>query len=220
MTFNSINVNSTFSKHFYTEYLLMIMKLFGLTGNIGCGKSAIASLLQTYPDVTVLDCDTIAKDLSRKGEYNEKINAILGEKVYFPEGGANLKRIAEIIFTDKEKKERLQALLNPLVQEAVREKYKHIPEHHICIVESALIYEIGWEKEFSAVIVVSCHRREQIQRLLKRGMHINDVTVRLANQMPSSEKEALADIVFHTDFPLEELGQKVYDLYQQLKNFA
>jgi dephospho-CoA kinase len=194
------------------------MKIFGLTANIGCGKSTVSSVLSTYPDVTVLDCDTIAKNLSRIGEHNEKINAILGEDV-FPAGIPDTKRIAEIIFTDTVKKERMEALIHPLVLQSVRDKANALPEGSICIIESALIYEIHWEKEFSAVIVVSCHRSEQFRRLQERGMHINDITMRLANQMPSSEKEARADIVVHTDCPLEDLGKKVHELYQHLKTF-
>jgi dephospho-CoA kinase len=192
------------------------MKLFGLTGNIGCGKSTTASLLSTYPDITVLDCDTIAKDIIVGGKYKEEINSILGEDVFLassPDTG----RIAEIIFTDMAKKERIESLIHPLVLQAIRDKAKAIPDKNICIVESAIIYEIRWEKEFSAIIVVSCDRRAQFRRLRERGMHINDITVRLANQTPSSEKEARADIVLRTDCPLEELGRKVHELYQELK---
>lgn len=192
------------------------MKLFGLTGNIDCGKSAVASLLSTYPDVTVLDCDTAAKNIMMSGEHKEEINSILGEDVFLF-AGPDFKRIAEIIFADAEKKGRLEVLIHPLVLKAVREIYNELPNNHMCIVESALVYEIKWEKEFSAVIVVSCHRREQIRRLQKRGMSINDITRRLANQMPSSEKESRADIILRTDCPLEELGKKVYELYQKLK---
>lgn len=188
----------------------------GLTGNIGCGKSTVASLLATYPDVTVIDCDRISKDLMKSGEQNEKINAILGEDVFLGLG-PNLKRIAEIIFTDSVKKAALEALIHPIVHEAVREKCRKVPGTHLCIVESALIYETNWAQEFSTIVVVSCSPREQIDRLRERGLSMDEITGRLANQMRSSKKESRADIIIRTDCPIEELGQKVHELYRKLK---
>jgi dephospho-CoA kinase len=190
----------------------------GLTGNIGCGKSTVASLLATYPDVIIIDCDRIAKDIIKSGVQNEKINALLGEDVFLGlDLGPNLKRIAEIIFTDPVKKAAIEALLHPIVHETVRGVCRKVPDTHLCIVESALIYETHWVQEFSAVVVVSCSPREQIIRLQERGLSLDDITRRLANQMPSSEKESRADIIIRTDCPIEKLGQKVHGLYQKLK---
>lgn len=195
-------------------------KKFGITGNIGTGKSTITSLLSTYPGVTVIDCDLLAKNIIMDGAYKERITSILGEDVFLADVSATKKRIAEIIFTDAKKKERLEELVHPLVLEAVREKANAIPEENMCIVESAIMYEIGWEKEFSAMIVVVCGRSEQYKRLRERGMGITEITTRLANQIPSSEKETRADIIVRTDCPIEELGKKVHDLYRQLKEFT
>lgn len=193
------------------------MKAFGLTGNIGCGKSTVAGILSGYPGVTVIDCDRIAKEIISNGAHDEEIAVILGTEA-FSGGNADLKAIARIIFNDPKMKRSFEGLLHPLVWAAVEKKAAAAKVADMAIVESAIIYETGSEGRFDAVIVAACEAAEQFRRLEEdRGMSRSEIMTRLAQQMPSSEKEAMARFVIHTDCSLEELENRAGGLYRLLK---
>ena len=165
------------------------MKVFGLTGNIGCGKSTVASMFSKHPDVVILDCDQIAKEIISGGAYKEKINSILGTNVFL-RGKADLKHIAKIIFKKLEKKRLFEAFIHPLVWATVKKKVEAFKETQICIVESAIIYETKNEDKFDGVILVTCNPKEQLRRLQKnRKMSLEDIKSRIGRQLPSPGKK-------------------------------
>src|SRR5688572_6938319 len=90
------------------------MKLYGLTGNMGCGKSTVASLLSAYPDVMILDCDKVAKEIILSNQYKEKVEAIVGKNL-LPTDQPDFRAIAQTVFQDLEKKRLLETLIHPLV---------------------------------------------------------------------------------------------------------
>ncbi len=195
------------------------MNAFGLTGNIGCGKSTVAELLSKYPGVLVLDTDRIAKEIISSTALRKEINAILGVDV-FSGGTANFAAIATVIFKDTEKKREFEALIHPLVWTDVEEKVavaKTANPKTVCIVESAIIYETASERMFLAVIVAVCNEHEQLRRLKEiRGMSEKTIHARIAQQLPSEEKEDKAKLVINTDYTLEELTRRVHTLYRIL----
>lgn len=193
------------------------MKPFGLTGNIGCGKSIVASLLSKYPDVLILDCDQIAKEIISSEDHRKEISSILGMDV-FPNGKTDFKAIAEIIFNEPEKKRLLEALLHPLVWSIVDQRVARVGETKICIVESAIIFETGTRSKFTAVIVATCSVDEQFRRLREnRKMKDVQIQARLDQQLPSEEKIQQAQFVIRTDCSLNQLKDRVSDLYHNLK---
>jgi len=193
------------------------MKAIGLTGNIGCGKSTVASLLAKYPDVEIIDCDKISKEIILGNKLRHEINYILGVNV-FPGGKADLKHIAEIIFKLPQKRKQLEKLIHPLVWATVQEKVRAAKEGTICIVESAIIYETKSESLFSAIIVTTCDQKEQVRRLKEnRKMNDADIQARLGQQIPSSEKKRRAQFVIDTDCHLSLLEDRVDRLYREIK---
>lgn len=193
------------------------MKPFGLTGNIGCGKSTVATLLSKYPDVLILDCDQIAKEIISSEAHQKEINHILGTDV-FPKEKADFKAIAKIIFEEPEKKRLLETLIHPLVWSIVDQRAAAIGETKICIVESAIIFETDSENRFAAIIVATCNPHEQFRRM-RDNRHMDDVQIgaRLDQQLPSEEKVRRAQFVIHTDCDLDQLKDRVSDLYHNLK---
>lgn len=195
------------------------MKPFGLTGNIGCGKSTVAKFLAEYPDVLIIYTDNVAKEIIAGGSYGAQINALLGTDV-FPDGKVDFKLIADIIFSDADKKKRFEELVHPLVWAAVREKVDKDGNDKVCVVESAILYETGSEGRFAAVVVAACDTEEQFRRLREnRKMTNEEIRARLERQLPSSEKESRARFVIHTDCDLGILKNKVAHLYEELKFF-
>ena len=193
------------------------MKAFGLTGNIGCGKSTVASLLSKYPDILVFDCDRIAKEIISSGLYKQEINSILGIDAFVGKN-ADFEKIAKIIFKNNKKKKLLEELLHPLVWATVEERVMAHEDQEICVVESAIIYETKNKNKFNGVILVACNPKEQFQRLLNnRKMSLNEIQARIAQQTPSLEKETKAQFLIRTDCSLKQLKNRVIDLYQKLK---
>ncbi len=195
------------------------MKAFGITGNIGCGKSTVASLLSKYSDVLTLDCDKIAKDLIAAGTYRSEINKILGEEV-FPDGKVDFALIARIIFKNPEKKKLFEDLTHPLVWEIVEKQVIEQCNQKICVVESAIIYETTAEDKFDAVIVTICEENEQFRRLREyRHMSQDSIDARQENQLPQAVKAHRAQFVIKTNCSLEELQERVHTLYKILKKW-
>ena len=193
------------------------MKPFGLTGNMGCGKSTVAQMLSELPDVVIFDGDLVAKQLLADLHYRAMIIAIVGSDC-FDNDRPNSQRISKVIFTDLEKKRKLEALLHPLVWQTTQEQMTAMGEDKLYILESAIIYETGSQDRFSAIIVVKCSEEEQMLRLqINRGMNRQDIQVRLQQQLSASEKEKRADIVIDTNCHFDELYQRVQNLYGQLR---
>ena len=193
------------------------MKPFGLTGNIGCGKSTVAALLSMYPNMLILDCDRVAKEIVSSNEHRQQIDAILGTN-FFPDKKVIFREIAKIIFEEPEKKRLLEALIHPLVWATVDERVTLADDSKMCVVESAIIFETKSENRFAEIIVATCNPHEQFRRL-RDDRHMDNVQIqaRLDQQLPSSIKEQRAQFVIHTDCSLDQLEDRVSDLYRNLK---
>lgn len=193
------------------------MKVFGLTGNMGCGKSTVAIILATLPDAVIFDCDLIAKEIIRTGKYADQIKDILGEGVFL-NGKLNLLLVANAIFSDSIKKKAFEELIHPLVWREVEERLESGDPSKIYIIESALIYETDSESRFDAVILAACSKEVQMERLTKnRKMLRSDIEARLKDQIPTQEKQEYAQYIIDTDCTLLELETRVRALYEELR---
>lgn len=193
------------------------MKPFGITGNIGCGKSTVAALLAEYSDVLILNCDDIAKEIVASAERKDQINDILGTDAY-ADGTADFRLIAKVIFEQPEKKRLLEVLIHPLVWAAVDTMAAATGDKKLCIVESAIIFETGSEEKFAAIIAATCNPHEQFRRLQQhRNMDADQIQARIMQQLPSHEKERRSQFVIQTDCSLDQLKEKVHQLYINLK---
>jgi len=195
----------------------MKLKAYGLTGNIGCGKSTVSKLLAQYPDVVTVDCDALAKAVMNCYTLRSSINEILGVEAY-PDGLINRKAIADVIFSNPEKKQKLESLVHPFVWMKVEEVVGRARPGTVCIVESAIIFEKNDEHRFDGIIVAACPYEEQVKRLIgPRGIRKDDAERRIAQQMSSEEKERRAQFVIRTDCTLKELESRVARLYKELQ---
>lgn len=193
------------------------MRAFGLTGNIGCGKSTVATLLDAYPDTLVIDTDQLAKDIIVRQEHRDSINSTLGEDVFVDT--EIFHRIAEIIFKDAERKRAFDRLVHPLVWAEAESQVKASP-NKICVVESALIFETESQSKFLATITVSCNQKEQMRRLTEdRKMSREKAEARLAMQLPQQVKEDMANMIIRTDCTKIVLAGRVDNLYRILRKW-
>lgn len=190
----------------------------GITGGIGTGKSTVAKILIAlgYP---VYFSDDRAKWLMENNQQLvTELTYLLGELTYVS-GKLNRAYIAEKLFTSPALKEKINALVHPIV----RADFKLWVENQtqsIVFQESALLVETGAVQLFDALIVVTAPLEDRIKRIQKRdGLTTSDIERRFANQFSDEEKIKVADFVLINDERSPLLNQ-VLTVLEQLNRLS
>ena len=170
------------------------MKLIGITGGIGSGKSTIAKVFMSigYP---VYNSDTRAKELINSNE--ELINSIklsFGDDLYNSQG-LDRKKMASIVFNNPEKLELLNSIIHPAVGKDF-EKWIDSQNTSFILKEAAILFETGIYKYLHKTILVSAPQETRIERVIKRdNTNREEVLSRMNNQWSEEKKTELADYV-------------------------
>ncbi len=191
--------------------------IYGLTGNMGCGKSTVARFLDKFDDIVVFDADKIAKKILCEEQHAKALQKILGP-FFFKDNQIALGKMIKI-FDDKELLKKLERFIHPLVWEFItKEVETYTGGISFFVVESALIYEAGWQGFFKAVVVVTCNKEEQYYRLREyRKMTNKEIEKRLRRQLPEKEKVSYANFAIDTKCSLTEVVNRTCRLYHRLK---
>jgi len=194
----------------------------GLTGGIASGKSTVAAMLRAR-GCPVLEMDPIGHELLEWGEpaYDETVREF-GRAILDANGAIDRGTLGPIVFASKEKRERLNAILHPKILGKVREWFmaRGPDGADFAVVEAALIYEAGYDKELDRMVVCWCRPEQQIARLERRGLTREQAQARLNAQMPIDEKRKLADDVIDCSKSLEETNRQTEALVKKLKRLA
>ena len=188
----------------------------GITGGIGSGKTTVCRVFELL-GVPVYYSDAEAKNiLDSDPSVQEGILKLFGAGVMDKNGKADRKKIAAIVFNEKEKLEKLNQLVHPAVGRRFDDwckKYAHAP---FILKEAAILYESGAYKQVDKVIVVSTPKALKTERIMKRD-HLSQAEVekRIASQMDDEEKAARADFVIRND-EKNLLIPQIIDLYRVL----
>ncbi len=176
------------------------MRLIGITGGIGTGKTTITAFLQKS-GVATIDTDVIARELTdARGDAIAPIRDLLGDAVFLADGGLDRSAVAERVFRDPALRKGLEGILHPRIRSTWRRRVEEYraAERDTCVVIIPLLFETGAEKAFDLVMCVACREREQMERLLARGWSREHSEARLASQWPLTKKMAAADRVIWT----------------------
>ena len=188
------------------------MRVFGLTGNIGSGKSTVAAMLREA-GIPVLDADRISREVTAPGgrAYDAVVQAF-GRGILRDDGSIDRKLLGEIVFSDPGSRERLEKVTHPAIFEAMKEAIAGLGRegHPAAVVEAALIHETGRKGLFEAVISVTCDRETAISRLAARdGMPRGQAEARLRAQMDAGRKAGVSDYVIDNSGSVEETRRQV-----------
>ena len=191
------------------------MRVFGLTGNIGSGKSAVAAMLREA-GIPVLDADRISREVTAPGgrAYDAVVRAF-GRGIVRNDGSIDRKRLGEIVFSDPASRERLERITHPAILEAMKDAIAEIERegHRAAVVEATLIHESGRKGLFEAVISVTCDRETAISRLAARdGMSRSQAEARLRAQMDADRKAGASDYVIDNSGGVESTRRQVVSL--------
>ncbi|MDR3294605.1 MAG: dephospho-CoA kinase [Clostridiales Family XIII bacterium] len=174
------------------------MKIIGLTGGIGSGKTA-ASIYIAQKGYPVVDADEISREITAKGA--EALNAVaemFGKDLLLPDGGLDRKGLAAIVFSDEGKRRQLNALLHGRIGAKINETLAHLRETgaKTVFVSAPLLLETGMQDGLDAVWLLDAPETLRLDRVRQRdGATAEEIQRRMAAQMPEAEKRALADAV-------------------------
>lgn len=147
---------------------VIIMKIIGITGSSGSGKTTATKILSEELKAKTIDADEIVKQMQQKGiEYYEKIVEVFGGEILQEDGSLNRKKLAEIIFQDELKKEKLDNLTYKYVVEEIKNQVKNAQEKYV-IIDAPLLIEGKLNEICNAVIAVVSSQEDQIKRICKR----------------------------------------------------
>ncbi|MEX0996402.1 MAG: dephospho-CoA kinase [Flavobacteriaceae bacterium] len=190
------------------------MKIIGLTGGIGSGKSTVAKLFNEL-GVAVYIADDEAKKIMHKKEIKEKIILLLGEES-FVENKLNKKYIADKVFQDRSLLEQLNEIVHPAVALHFSEWVQNQKGAYV-IKEAAILFENGGYKQCDKTILVKATKRLRLKRVLKRDKStVSEVEARMKNQWTDAKKEKLADFVIENNLGIHELKLQVQSIHQKL----
>ena len=170
------------------------MKIVGLTGGIGSGKTTVAMMFKDL-DVPVYIADIEAKKLTNRSKIiRRKLVELLGQRAYNNEG-LDRKFVAERIFSDKALLEAVNKIIHPKVAQHFKRWVKKQKSPY-CIKEAAILFENGGYKECDFVILVVAPKKVRLERVAKRdGVSHKSIEERMANQWSDDKKRKLADAV-------------------------
>jgi dephospho-CoA kinase len=175
----------------------MLLKV-GLTGGIASGKSTINRMLAALGCVTV-DADAIVARLYRPGEAgHDALVRTYGTEILLPDGEIDRKKLADIAFANAREAQKLNALIHPIVIAEQERMMRDAAEREgdvIFVVEATLLLESGGRQRFARIVVVDVDAETQIARGIGRGLTREEVTRRIANQMPREERLQQADYI-------------------------
>ena len=173
------------------------MKLCGLTGGVGMGKSTAAGFLLQL-GARIVDTDEIARDLVQPGQPAlTEICGVFGKKILNPDGQLNRGELAALVFADAAARHKLEAILHPRIRERWLQQVEWWRKENcpLAAVVIPLLFETGAETSFDKIICVACSAATQHRRLLSRGWSPEQIARRIASQMPVEEKISRADFV-------------------------
>ena len=193
--------------------------IVGLTGGIGSGKSTVCAMLAAK-GAKIIDADAIVHELQVPGEvvFDEMVEAF-GPEILQPDGTLDRAKVGEIVFSDPEKRQKLQAIVWPRVGERVRERIESAADKDVVILDVPLMAESteGSRRFAQAIVVVDASPDTQLRHLADKGVPADVAKARMAAQASREERLKLADHILNNDGSIDELQTQVDALWDGLK---
>lgn len=195
------------------------MRVIGLTGGIGSGKSTVAKLLEEKGAV-LLDADRIGHEIYTPGKpaYDE-IVAEFGRDVLASDGTIDRKKLGPIVFSDPKKLDRLNQITHPRIFQAARERLAELEQQgvRVAVVEAAILLEAGWEELADEIWVTVVDPETAAQRTADRsGLDPDQVLARIRSQMTNDERIRRADVAISTEGSLDDTARRTDEEWGRL----
>lgn len=187
------------------------MIVFGLTGGIACGKSTVTKTFRKH-GIPLVDADIVARqvvDIGTVGSF--RIRQAFGPDFFTEDGSLDRGKLGALVFQEKSAMKKLNDIMGNLIQDEsvhqIQRWLAFLQEQSMPMIvgyDAALICEMGNHHKYKPLIVVSCPRETQLERLMKRNSLTKEqAEARINAQMPVEEKVKLADYVIDTSREVE-----------------
>jgi len=195
------------------------MKVIGLTGGIGSGKSTVSQFLAELGAV-IIDADKVGHEAYKPDtEVWREVVAAFGRQVLTPNGDIDRKKLGEMVFGNAEALSRLNQIMHPRMYDMVKAKIEEYRRQGVDVVvlEAPLLIEAGWASSVDEVWVTVAPESTVLRRLEEcSGLSKQQSLARIRSQLSSEERVKHANVVINTDCSLAEVKTKVKELWQRL----
>ena len=196
------------------------MTIVGLTGSVGTGKSTVTKFFRQL-GAYIIDWDELARAVVRPHlKAWKEIVEYFGKDFLNEDLTINRQKLAEVVFSDKEKVTKLNHIVHPEVlkeDERMTSEIKSLDPNALIIKDIPLLFELTRTVYVDKIVVVSASEQTQLRRLEGKGITREDAQSRIKSQLSLEEKIKSADFVINNDGPLEETKKQVEEIYSLLR---
>jgi dephospho-CoA kinase len=190
--------------------------VLGLTGGIGCGKTAVSNMFEEL-GITIVDADIIARQVVAPNTIGlNKIVSYFGNEILMPDGTLNRAVLRERIFANNDDKEWLNELLHPLIRNKILTDLNTATSTYVVLV-APLLFVNSLDKYCNQTLLIDVPNSVQIERTTQRdNVSVEQVKSIIAAQMPREHKQQKADAILNND---RDLALVKTDLLRLHKNY-
>lgn len=195
------------------------MKIIGLTGGIGSGKSTVARLLAELGAVAV-DLDSLGHEALKQQEVRQQLVGEFGRGILTDSGEIDRARLGKLVFDKPEALKRLNRIVHPVIDEMVNARIERCRREgvEVVVLEAAAILEAGRAAQADELWVTAAPGEVVLERLTQRsGYSGEEARARIDAQMTGEERLKQADVVIDTNVTLEELRARVEEAWRKLQ---
>lgn len=193
------------------------MKVIGVTGGVGSGKSVVLSILEEEYGAETILADLVAHDLMRPGAKSYlEIKEAFGTEILDEDGGIDRQKLAGIVFSEEEKLRKLNAITHPNVKEEIKRRIARIKEEgkaSMIILEAALLIEGGYEDVYDELWYIYVNRETRYARLKEgRGYTKEKTDSIMKNQLSEEEFRAHAQVVIDNSYEIVHTKEQIHEI--------
>ena len=191
------------------------MRVIGLTGGIGSGKSLAAEYFADL-GALVIDADQLARAAIERGSSGfDEVITIFGGSI-LRNGEIDRRALGEIVFNNPQLKAKLEAIIHPWVRSEFAAAVASLTADQILVYEIPLLFETGGANRFDSIITVEAKMDERIARLHKKGLRNSEIEARIASQATREQRLSIADFVIENNGSQDDLLRKVENIWERL----
>lgn len=189
------------------------MKIIGLTGGIGTGKSTVSSYL-AQKGCYIIDADKISREMTMKGAPAlDDILEVFGKSYFDEEGNLNRKKLGDLVFREPAEKVKLEKIITQRVIKQTHETIEYLAKSGfkgIVVVDAPLLFECGMEKIVDESWLVTAALEKRIERIIERdGLTKEQILARISNQMSQDMQEKLSNYIIDNSGSVDELKKEI-----------
>lgn len=196
------------------------MKVIGLTGGIGSGKSTVSQFLQELGAV-LIDADRVGHEAYQPNtETWREVVAAFGDQILTPDGEIDRRELGGIVFGNAESLARLNRIVHPRMYEMMKAQIEEYRQRgaDVVVLDAAILLEAGWTPLVDEVWVTVARESTVVARTRERtGLPEEQILARIRSQLSFEERAKHADVVINNDGTQDELQAKVKELWQRIQ---